>query len=211
MSSPDTKPRASFLAAESKARATAAVRVFEEKTSAELVVTVRRAARGYPEADLGLGALFAFVTLLFLLFHPAEFATALMPVDVLCGFGAGFGVSRLFPRVRKLAVSSAKRRSAVDQAAKASFVDLGVSRTKGRTGVLVYVALFELHAKLVCDIGVTDEAKKAALAAVPALEAALARSDVNAFAAALESLGPEFGKTMPRAVDDENELPDDVA
>jgi putative membrane protein len=194
-----------------KARATEAVKAFESHTSAELVITLRKHAAAYPEANLAWGALFAFVVLLYLLFFPVDFATAFMPLDVLVAFAIGrFLSSRLDP-IRRLFVPRGKRRAAVDAAAKVAFVDLGVSRTVGRTGVLVYVALFEGLVGIVLDAGVTDGARAAALGAQGTLEAALARSDMGAFAEALEALGPSFGKTMARAADDVNELPDEVA
>jgi putative membrane protein len=179
---PELPERVPFLDERAKARAVAAVRAFESQTSAELVVTVKKRARAYPEADLAWGALFAFLALLFLLFVPVDFSVSMMPVDTIVAFAAGFLLSRSLPPVARLAVLPKKRRAAVDQAAKAAFVDLGVSRTTGRTGVLVYVALFEGCVAIVADHGVTDEAKKAADEARAALEAALARSSMRAFA-----------------------------
>jgi putative membrane protein len=200
-----------FLEDRAKARATAAVKAFEKHTSAELVVTVRKGAGTWREADFAWGAAFGFVTLLFLLFYPRDFAVGSMPLDVLVAFAIGFFASRMIPALRRLATTAASRRAAVDLHAKAAFVDLGVTRTTGRTGMLVYVALFERAVGIVTDAGVSEEAKAAALAARDALEAAVSAGDIEPFAAALEALGPAFGKTMPRAADDVNELPDEVA
>lgn len=188
-----------------------AVRAFETHTSAELVVTVRKHARRWTEIDLACGGVVALLALVFLLFHPAEFSVALMPADVSLAFAAGFALSRWFAPLRRALAPRRARRTAVDDAAKIAFVDLGVSRTTGRTGVLVYVALFERLVGIVVDVGVSDEAKKAADEARDALEAALSRSDVRTFAEVLEALGPRFGATMERAADDVNELPDEVA
>jgi putative membrane protein len=203
--------RLSFLDDRAKARAADAVRAFETHTSAELVITAKKEARRYPEVDLAFGALFAFLTLLYLLFSPIEFAVALLPIDVLAGFGFGFALSRLVPPIRRLAISRSKQRAAVDEAAMAAFVRLGVSRTSGRTGVLVFVALFERMVAVVPDTGVSEEAARAADEARTALEAALACSNVRAFAETIEALGPRFGRTMQRSADDVNELPDEVA
>ena len=134
-----------------------------------------------------------------------------MPVDVVLAFAVGWGLSRGLPPLRKLGTSRTKRRAAVDLAAKAAFVDMGVTRTTGRTGVLVFVALFEGMVGIVTDLGVSAEAKKAAEDARDALEAALVRSNVRAFAESLEGLGPRFAVTMARTTDDVNELSDEVA
>lgn len=204
-------PRLPFLDPRAKARATEAVRAFEQHTSAELVITVKKAARTYPEVDLAFGAVFAFVALLFLLFYPVEFSVTLMPVDALFAFVVGWLAAKNLPPLKRLALPGVKRRAAVEEAAKSAFVDLGVTNTSGRTGVLVHASLFERIVVIVTNRGVSAEATKAANDAQPVLEAALVASDVRAFAEALEALGPAFATTMPRAHDDVNELADEVA
>jgi putative membrane protein len=208
---PELPARLPFLDARAKARALAAVQAFEAHTSAELVMTVKKQVRSYLEAHLLYGSLFAFAALLFLLFFPMDFNVTLMPLDTFLAFAIGFGLSRLLPPLQRLALPEAKRRATVEQAAKASFVDLGVSKTTGRTGVLVHVSLFEGIVAIVADAGVTPEAKKALADARVTLEAALAQLDVGAFAATLETLGPKFAQTMARSADDVNELADEVA
>jgi putative membrane protein len=203
--------RLSFLDARAKARAVAAVKAFEEKTSAELVVTVKKHVRSYPEAHLLCGTVAAFGALLFLLFYPMDFSTAFMPVDVLVAFAIGFGLSLALPPLQRLVVSKQKRRETVEQAAKAAFVDLGVSRTTGRTGVLLYMSVLDATVAIVADIGVTAEAREAAERARETLERAFVRLDVSSFARAVEGLGAAFAPTMERSADDVNELSDEVA
>jgi putative membrane protein len=203
--------RVSFLEDRAKQRAVEAVRAFESHTSAELVITVKKRARTYREIDVAFGAVFAFLALLFLLFYPLDFDTRMMPVDTLLAFAFGVVFARAVPSLRRLAIPIAKRRAAVEEAAKASFVDLGVTKTTGRTGVLVFVSLFEGVVAIVTDVGVTAEARRAANETRAALEAALARSDVRTFAETLEALGPRFATTMARSADDVNELSDEVA
>ena len=203
--------RLPFLDSKAKARAVAAVKAFEAETSAELVVTVKKHARAYPEVHLLYGSIFALLTLLFLLFFPLDFSTTMMPIDTLTGFAVGNILSRILPPLQRLALSEEKRRSIVELAAKAAFYDLGVSKTTGRSGVLVYVALFENIVAVVADAGVTPEAKTAAEAARAALEAAVSRVDIRAFSETLEALGKTFSATMQRSADDVNELPDEIA
>jgi putative membrane protein len=207
----DLPARLPFLDARAKARAVLAIKAFEAQTSAELVVTVKKQARSYPEVHLLFGALAAFLTLLFLLFFPIDFSTVLMPVDTIVAFAAGYGLSRMLPPLQRLALSETKRRVIVEQAAKAAFFDLGVSKTTGRTGLLVHVAMFEGMVTLVLDAGITPEARMAAEGSREALEGALARLDIRVFAETLERLGGVFAATMPRSADDVNELADDIA
>ena len=209
--STDLPARLPFLDAKAKARAVAAVKAFEAETSAELVITVKKRARAYPEVHLLFGSVFALLTLLFLLSYPIDFSTTMMPVDTLAGFAFGNVLSRILPPLQRLGLSEGKRRSIVEQAAKAAFFDLGVSKTTGRTGVLVYVALFEGVVAVVADAGITPEAKTAAETARVALEAAVNLTDIRAFSETLEALGKTFGATMQRSADDVNELPDEIA
>ncbi len=203
--------RVPFLDARAKARAVLAIKAFELQTCAELMVTVKKQVRSYPEVHLLFGAVTAFLTLLFLLFFPIDFSTTLMPVDTVVAFAVGYGLSRMLPPLQRLALSETKRRVIVEQAAKAAFFDLGVSKTSGRTGLLVHVAIFEGLVTLVLDAGITPEARMAAEGSREALEGALARLDVRTFAETLERLGGVFAATMPRAADDVNELVDDIA
>lgn len=207
----DLPARLPFLDARAKARAVAAVKAFESHTSAELVVTVKKHARSYPEVHLLYGSIFALFTLLFLLFYPLDFSTTMMPVDTLVGFAIGNVLSRILPPLQLLALSESKRRGIVEQAAKAAFFDLGVSKTTGRTGVLVYVALFERTVAVIADAGITPAAKSAAEGSRAALEAALRNVDIRSFSETLEALGRTFGATMERSADDVNELPDEIA
>lgn len=200
----------SFLDDRAKARAVLAVKAFEEKTSAELVVTVKKRVRVYHEAHRLWGIVFAFAGFLFLLFFPIDFDVALMPVDILVAFGLGYGLSRFLPPAERAALGETKRRESVDQAAKAAFYDLGVSKTTGRTGVLVYVSVFEHVVAVVPDAGITPEAKSALVEAKAKLESALVQMDVGAFATTLEALGAAFAPTMARSAGDVNELADEV-
>jgi putative membrane protein len=200
-----------FLDARAKARAVAAIKAFELQTSAELVITVKKHVRSYPEVHLRFGVATSFVMLLFLLFYPMDFSIGWMPFDMLVGFAVGYGVSRALPALRRMALPAAKRREAVEQAAKAAFFDLGVTKTTGRTGVLVFVALFEQMVAVVTDAGITPEAKKATEDARAALESAVASTDIKAFSETLEALGAKFAPTMARSPDDVNELPDEIA
>ena len=207
----DLPARLPFLDARAKARAVLAIKAFELQTSAELVIAVKKQVRPYPEVHLFFGAIAAFLTLCFLLFFPIDFSTTLMPVDTIVAFAAGYGLSRMLPPLQRLALPETKRRVIVEQAAKAAFFDLGVSKTTGRTGLLVHVAMFEGLVTLVLDAGITPEARMAAEGAREALESALARLDIRTFAEALERLGGAFTATMPRSADDVNELADDIA
>jgi putative membrane protein len=196
---------AAFFSEAARKGVTEGVVAVEAQTSAEIVVVVRRGSATYREVELVSGLVVAFAALLLLLFHPMPVAVAAMPLDVLLAFAVGaVPVWGLGPVKRALL---ARRRvdDAVRTRARAAFVEQGVSRTTGRTGILVFVSMLERRVELVCDVGVDAKLVEAPAAA---MTAALAATDLEAFFAALRTLGPCLGGSLPRAADDVNELPD---
>jgi putative membrane protein len=195
-----------------KRRTTEAIRRVEERTAAEVVVTVRRESGYYRYADYLFGFAVALATLIALLFLPQEFHLATFPVDVLVGFVAGSAVSAWTPPLRRVLTGPKRQRRFVENAAKAAFVELGISKTAGRTGVLVYVSLFERRVEVVRDIGVAPAVLGPEWRNVLAeLESAVrGRPDADRFVAALERLGGPLGVLLPRGEDDVNELSDEV-
>lgn len=203
----------SFYEDRAKLETRAAVADIEARTSAEVVVAIRRAAGHYRDANYLVGFLFGLVALLVMLFADYTFGLGTFPVGVLAGFVAGALVSSQIAPVRRIFSLPSHKRAQARSAARVAFVDLGISRTRGRTGILVYVALFERQVEVVCDVGVDpdllgDDWNRA----VAALRASLQpRPGLDRFIAALRALGPSLAAAMPRADDDVNELPDDVA
>lgn len=196
-----------FFSKESRARAKKAVETVELQTAGEIVVVVRKRCATYREAEL-IGALASgFFMLLWVLFHPSPYTTAGIPLRVMIASAAGAALVGWLSPLKRAIVSKEKRKDAARAAARTSFVDLGVTKTKGRTGVLVLVATFEKRAEVVCDIGVDASAIAGPIAK---MQEAVDRFQFDEFIRALESLGPPLSKVLPRQADDENELSDEV-
>lgn len=202
----------SFFTEDARARVRAAIAEVESRTSAEVVVAVRRSSADYRAADLLFGSVVAFASLLVLLFADTEFPIEWMPLDVALAYGLGVVVSANLWGIKRVLVRPSKLREAVRIAARAAFVDLGITKTSGRNGILVFVSMLERRVEVVADVGVDRAALGAPFRdAVAALEAAVAReTNLDRFIDALRSLGPILGGAMPRAADDVNELPDEV-
>lgn len=200
-----------FLDPEARQRVAQAVAALEQTTAAEVVVAVRKTSGHYRHADYLLGALLALAGLLVFLFHPAPFDEDLFPVAEVALFAAGAMLSVSVAPLRRLLVAPLVRLGNVRTAARAAFHDLGVSRTRQRTGLLVYVALFEREVEVVTDTGLApDQLGPAWSSALTALTASVRDASLDAFVSALASLGPPLAKAHPRAADDVNELPDEV-
>jgi putative membrane protein len=197
---------AAFFTDEARKRVTEAVVEVESRTAAELVVVVRHASGQWREVDLAVGAVAAFGALLLLLFHPRPIAVEVMPLDVALAFVGGVVLSAGIAPFKRALLSRARVEAQVRASAREAFVDQGVSRTRRRTGMLVYVSMLERRVELVADVGVDA---KLVEGEVRALAAAVAGgADLDAFLEALRRLGPALAPSLPRAEDDVNELPD---
>jgi putative membrane protein len=204
--------KARLSSPEAKQEVKQAIQAVEAQTAAELVVAVRPQVGHYRHVDYLVGFISSFAALLVFLFYPLDFEINTMPFESLLAFVLGAVVSAHAPPLRRLLVSRKVNDRAVRNAACAAFVDLGVSKTSGRTGILVLVAVYERRVEVVADVGVpTAQLGTGWSDANAELAKAVRRSDLTGFVAALRSLGPVLGKVLPRAVDDVNELPDEVA
>lgn len=200
-----------FLSDDAKRRATEVIQSVELKTSAELVVSVRARSGDYraPAYLFGFGVL--FLTLLVLTVLPITFTNEAILLDALTAlFVAVLLALTIRPLHRRLVRRATLAQNSATQA-HALFYELGISRTSGRNGILVFVSLFEQQCVVVPDIGVDEEFLGEPWQALQAsLDAAVQRLDLDAFVAALERMGPLLGAAMPRCEDDVNELSDEV-
>jgi putative membrane protein len=189
-------------------RVSRAVAEIEARTSAELVVAVQPSSGHYRHADYAFGALVALVATLIFVFHPWSFRSDLFPIELALSFALGALLAAYLPQLRRLLVSKRLARQNVERAAKAAFYDLGVSGTRGRTGVLVFVSMFERDAAVISDLGVVPEAGWAD--AVSDIRRAARRADLEQFMQAVSALAPLLEQALPRAADDVDELPNEL-
>jgi putative membrane protein len=204
-------PLRDFFEPAARGRATQVVRDIEALTSAEVVVTVRKDSGDSGLAHWRAGAIGAALTAATMLLLPQSFSWEAIGLDTALGLLAGAGLVAASDRLRLLLTGAERVRAAVLRAAHAAFYELGVSRTSGRNGLLVYVSGAERAVELVPDLALQGEELSEALqAAQAAARQALGRGDFDGFLAALGSLGPLLAVTHPRGEDDVNELPDEV-
>ncbi|WNG40965.1 hypothetical protein F0U61_50165 [Archangium violaceum] len=199
-----------FFEDATRKRAAAEVKAIEARTAAEVVVAVRHASGHYRHTDYLVGFGLSLVTLLAMLYLPPEFPLETFPVGVALTFAMGAYSSERLPALRRRLTSRKLLEENVRTAARATFVELGVSRTSGRTGLLVLVSTFERRVEVVTDIGVDTAALGSEWEqALTKLSAAVAASESpEPFFEALRLLAPPLERELPRADDDINELPD---
>jgi putative membrane protein len=190
----------SFYEDRAKQRAKEAVESVEAQTSAEIVVCLRGASDSYRDADYLFGFALSVVALVAMLFGGKPLPLVALPLGVVASFLFGAVLSANLTPIRRLVVLPERKAGAVRLAARGAFVDQGVSRTQGRTGVLVYVSMFERRVEVLPDVGVLAARLGPAWgAAVSALERSLSPSpDVERFLAAMKGLGPVLAERLPR-------------
>lgn len=173
-------------------------------------MSVRPASGDYRHVDYLCGSLPAFIALVAMLYVPQEIPLVLFPAGVLLAFAVGAWLGVALPGVRRRLLSRKLIESQVRMAARAAFVELGVSRTSRRTGILVFVSTLERRVEVIPDIAV-DPATLGAewQQALDALQAAVATSrSPETFFEALRRLEAPLARALPRFEDDVNELPD---
>ena len=202
----------SFLGGDGKAVLTREIVAFEAKTAAELVIVVEPRVGHYLHIPLCFGGLAAITTLAFLLYGEPSFALHWFLVDpVLVAVIVGY-VSSGWSTLERGLTPASRRDRWVLRAARAAFVARGVADTRGRTGILLHIAVAERRATLLPDLGVRRAIPEDAWAqACRPIHAALAAgSDARSLLPHIAALGTLCGEHLPRQDDDENELADGV-
>ena len=198
-----------FFQPDAKKKTGLTIKSIEAKTSVEVVVAVRHRVAEYRATDLMFGFACSCTALAALWFSPSTYAVEHMPFEMLGAFVVGAALSAFIRPLRRLMTPKATVARQLEVAARAAFYDLGIAKTHRRTGLLVFVAMYESAVVLVPDAAVDKKALLELQTAKTMIEAALAGRDFAAFLKALEMITPPLEKAMPRKAGDENELPDE--
>jgi putative membrane protein len=195
-------------------RVESAIRAAEAKTVVEIVPVVADRSARYHRAEDALGLSCAFLGFVLVGLFSDDFAVhvaegvAIMIVGVAAGTAL---LARLDPLVRSLA-GKADMVSRSEEQALRHFRTFGVGETAGRTGVLLYVSLFEHVAVVLEDSPVAAALPPGSAEEVRDLVLARMREGrpVDALVEAVQRLGELLAPVFPRQPDDVNELPDSL-
>lgn len=187
-----------------------AVESAEGKTSAEFVVVMEPCAGGYRDVDLWAAAAVAFGLLLFAIFSPVVVSVVWLPVLLAGAFLAVQSIVSRAASVRRWLTSVKRRDEQVQAAAAIQFVRQRVGQTRGRTGVLIYVARMEQRVELVADSGVMRVIEEEAWLVLQKELHELMNWDKqpDSVAQMVERLGDHLKDDLPVSDDDVNELGD---
>ena len=134
-----------------------AIREAEETTVGEIVPVVIGRCDRYPAADLWSGiAIGVFAFLLVWAVASAPTPGDLLYATILGGV-IGWGVSRFLPEIRRHFVAPWRAVEMADEQALQEFYGLGLHRTEAKTGVMLFVALFERRVVILGDEGIDEK------------------------------------------------------
>lgn len=126
----------------------------EKKTSAEIVVAISRHSGDYRDVSYLSGCILTVVSLVVLVLSPFSFHMYdIIPV-VLVSFFLGYWLCRTLPGLCRLLTTRGRRKEQVLRASHRVFFEEGVSATRQRNGILVYISIFERLVEIVPDAGI---------------------------------------------------------
>lgn len=198
------------LSEEAKVALTGAVEAIERASAAEIVIAVRPASTPALAPCALAGAISGLAGLAFLLFSPWPFSHGAIWFDTLLTGLLGAGLCLRSSALRRWCTPARVAAEAVDRAARAEFVERGISETRDRSGILVYVSQTERLARVLPDRGVLAHVDARSWhSAVDAISRSIQGGDDGALLAqAVSSLAPLLSQALPRRADDVNELED---
>ncbi len=210
---------------EDRKRIEKAVAEAEKKTSAEIVCAIATESGRYDRAESIVGLAFALLALS--LSHtvhgwmteaPGDWSASTLHLGwqalaVVVGFVAGNVLANRVPAIRRLVVSQREIVAETDGAANYAFVLGAVTNTANRTGLLIYVSLFEHRVSILPDEQVREALGDEEIAHLRDLAVtALKRRDfVSAFVDPIRDAAPYLAKALPADRElNPNELPNHV-
>lgn len=210
------------------AQVSAAVAAAEAGTDGEIITIVAPRSDAYRDVALHFCVLAMLAVPVILALLPArwtEWSAALLlgwngqwsrgpaMMALLVLLALAFLLARLAflrPALLMALTPGATKTRRVRRRAIAHFRSAAERRTRGRTGILIYLSLAERRAEIVADAAIAAEVKPEAWGAAMAalVEEVKAGRPGAGLALAVEQVGAVLAQALPRSQDDSNEIPD---
>ena len=193
---------------EDKRRISLAVKTAEARTSGEIVCVLAQSASDYGYVPLIWAALIALIApwpLIAVTLWPVQWIYTIQLAVFLL-----LAILLSFPALRMALVPRRIKRLRANRAALEQFMLRGVSRTRERTGILIFVALGERFARIVADTGIADRVPQTTWQdAVDVLVTECKNDHIAAgFVAAIGKCGVVLAEHFPPRARNDDELPD---
>lgn len=195
---------------EDRARISAAIHAAETQTSGEIVCVLARRSADATALPVFIAAV-AALALPWLLVQ----WTPLAVQQILLMQAAVFVALTLIlcqPRIRALLLPPAARRAVAHRVAMEQFVLRGITRTRDRTAILIFVSLAERYARIIADDGIAARVPQAEWQqAVDALIGHMREGRIaDGFVAAIDRCANVLAVHFPRTEEQQDELPDRI-
>ncbi len=199
-----------MISADDQARLAKAIREVESRTAGEIVVVIAEQAGGYRSVPILWGLLAALAAPWPLIALTALGPTRIFQIQLLAALGLSVFLS--WPSRRYLLVPRFVKHARAREAAAREFIRRGLTRTQGKTGVLIYVAMAEHYAEILADTGIADRAGPEAWRdIIRELTGAIRDGRIaDGLAAAIQRSGAILAEHAPARPGDEDELPNKV-
>lgn len=193
-----------------EARVREAIAEAERRTCGELVVVVVERSDEHPDAAW-LSALCTLLlgTALLAAHLPWTRPELVLATQLVLG-ASGYLLARLLPDVARVFVGEERATALAHEQALLEFQRFGLSRTAGRTGVLLFVSLFEHRVVVLGDEAIHGKVGEAHwTATTTAVLAEVARGRLaEGLCAGVQACGAVLAEHFPPLPGDRNELPD---
>lgn len=198
------------LSPQDRQRISIAIQAAEARTSGEIVCVLARSS-----SDLtGLPILIAALAALALPWLLVGFTSLSVQVILWLQLALFLGLAALLcqPRIRAGLLPLATRRAVAHRVAMEQFMLRGIGRTRGRTGVLVFVSLAERYARIVPDQAIASRVAQSQWqdAIETLVDHMRAGRIADGFVEAIDRCGNVLATHFPQTADRLNELPDRV-
>ncbi|MET3889904.1 putative membrane protein [Bosea sp. OAE506] len=187
-----------------------AVRQAESETSGEIVVMIDRAAASYRTVPVVLALTLSLFVPWPLLALTATSAPRIFLIQLICAVLL-LATLLWYGRGGRFVPGFVKRRRAHDVALR-EFAARGLSHTRQRSGVLLYVAIQERYAEIIADTGIDGRVDQAVWDGIVEAVVAAGREDRlrEGIVTAVRAIGAVLANHAPRSPDDVDELPNNV-
>jgi putative membrane protein len=199
-----------FLTAEERLAIERAVKQAEASTSGEIVVMAVWSSSNYPSAIMATsGAISLMLAIGGTLLLRNENIWMFLALFALCFIASHEAVKRIAVLKRPF-VNRKEIAEEVEEAAIRAFFHRKVHETRDRTGILIYISLFEHSVRVLADSGIDAKVGKQAWEEVVAtiIKGIGEKRQGEAICKAVEQCGKLLSQHFPRRSDDRNELDD---
>jgi putative membrane protein len=199
-----------MISADEHARLESAIRDVEDQTAGELVVVLAGQANHYRSIPLLWALLAALIVPWPLIWFTDLSPTRIFQAQLVAALGLSLLLS--WPALRFALVPASVKRARAHEAAAREFLSRGLTRTREKTGILIYVALAEHHAEILADTGIADRVEPGVWSGIIGRLTAEIREGrlADGLVAAIGEAGAILARHAPPRFDDTDELPNRV-